>query len=550
MERFTLDEAFDILYTEILEEKLKEDISDLSSSLAENQQQLAESLDILIEAVVDVPQTSAVTADAKNKNKDSGGSYAAGGTGWADALKAYEDLDKVITKKASDMLGRSADSTDAARSKLGIDDYGHGGMRLPSPKPVTGMIEYTTIKDMKFPQNVIFFITQIVKWVKNNILNFIDKFSSIVRSMLGLKVSDPKFKESDLKLQMKKAKAIETKYMITGDEAYTKDRSFADILNGKSASTKIDPKKVRAVDVFDIDQSDISLLEGLDNILPGGESLSENFDDRRSEGTTTHVLRLDTSKDLLALRQSLDHFFDLFDNAFGSNDEKLFSVDDLEIMLDLFKKTMDAVWNPTHDSAYELGGKVNFGSDAISAAKLKDNLLRTRINTDQLKQAYVVTNKQINTIAQIIMNKNMLGASQMGIQFAYLSASTYEVMIELIKIIDVRLKEATAMDKKLQKMKKSYEKLTDELNKRRMALSSVSGMTYTTVLQKRINELFDGSRYMTETVQLRLNTLALYISELNDTRAILKNLAAVPSSAIRDAKSVGIFKKISAAFGR
>lgn len=549
MERFTLDEAFDIIYNEILEERLREDIADLSSSLAENQQQLAESLDILLELDELDTVDKTVKANAggnKTKPRSAEGSSGGDGMGWSDALSAYDRLSKAIDDRATAKL---ASTTDAARSKIGIDDYGHGGMRLASPQPVTGMIEYTTIKDMKFPQNVIFFITQIIKWVKNNILNFIDKFSNIVRSMLGLKASDPKFKESDLKLQLKKAKEIETKYMITGDEAYTKDRSFADILNGKSASTRVDPKKVRAVDVFDIDQSDIALLEGLDNILPESERLDEEYGDRDPK-TTTHVLRLDTSKDLLALRQSLDHFFDLFDNAFGSNDEKLFSVDDLEIMLDLFKKTMDAVWNPSHDSAYELGGRVNFGSDAISAAKLKDNLLRTRINTDQLKQAYVVTNKQINTIAQIIMNKNMLGASQMGIQFAYLSASTYEVMIELIKIIDVRLKEASAMDKKLQKMKKSYEKLTDELNKRRMALSSVSGMTYTTVLQKRINELFDGSRYMTETVQLRLNTLALYISELNDTRAILKNLAAVPSAAVSDARRSGIFKKISAAFGR
>lgn len=301
--------------------------------------------------------------------------------------------------------------------------------------------------------------------------------------------------------------------------------------------------------IFDIDSSDISLLEGIGNILPECDILDESVDDRGdSSDRTVHCLRLDTSKDLLALRQSLDHFFQLFDNAFGSNDEKLFSVDDLEIMLDLFHRTMDAVWNPSHDTALEIGGSVKFGSDAISAAKLRDNLLRTRINTDQLKQAYVVTNKQINTIAQIIMQKNMLGASQMGVQFAYLSASTYEIMIELLDVINVRLKEASAMEKKLQKMKKSYEKLTNELNRRRTALASVSGMTYTTVIQKRINELFDGSRFMTETVQLRLNTLALYISELNDTRAVLKNLAAVPASATRDIK--GMFGKMKLAFRR
>lgn len=539
--KFTLNEAFDVLYEEFLAEQLEEDIKSLSEDLEENQVQFMDSLDILSEALLIEAQTGDEVTEGEEGKKGGNGNKESKASGDDDS-KA-EKYDNVF-KHAMDMYDQM--SARAEKKFAGAAAKAEEEKALGSYKPTTQFVQVEKIGDMKFPQNIIFFITQLIKWIKNNILNFIDKFSNIVRSLLGLKAGDSRFSEKDLKLNLAKTREIETKYYVDGTEAYQTKRSFSDFLNGTRGQQV---SAVKPVSMFDVDYKDVKLFENI-NIFENGQLLTEAGDINYNEedrGHAVKVLRLDTSKDLFALKQSLEHFFELFDNAFGSNDEKLFSVEDLELMLQIFKSTLAAITDANAATkAVEIRGQLSFSGDAINATKLKDNLLRTKINTDNLKQAYVVTNKQINALAQIIMNKNLIGASQMGVQYAFLSASTYEIMIELIQIIDVRLKEAKAMESKLQKMKKSYESLVNVLDKRRAQLNAISGMTYTTVLQRRVNELYDGARYMTQTIQLRLNTLALYISELNDTRAILKNLNAIPESAMRQNRS--LFAKFKALF--
>ena len=536
--KFTLNEAFDVLYEEFLNEQLQEDITSLSEDLEENQNQFMDSLDILSEALL---------LEVKDlKSGEEGGEEGGKGKGKKDDDEDDVKGDKYenVYKHAMDMYDQM--SARAEKKFAGNISRADEEKGLGSYKPTAQFVQVEKIGDMKFPQNVIFFITQLIKWIKNNILNFIDKFSNIVRSLLGLRAGESRFSEKDLKLNLAKTKEIETKYYVDGTEAYETKRSFSDFLNGTRGQQV---SAVKPVSMFDVDYKDVKLFEGI-NIFTDGGVLNEAGDinyDEDNKSRSVKVIRLDTSRDLFALKQSLEHFFELFDNAFGSNDEKLFSVEDLELMLQIFKNTLAAITNSTEATkAIEIRGQLSFSGDAINATKLKDNLLRTKINTDNLKQAYVVTNKQINALAQIIMNKNLIGATQMGVQYAFLSASTYEIMIELIGIIDTRLKEAKAMEGKLQKMKKSYENLVSVLDKRRAQLNAISGMTYTTILQRRVNELYDGARYMTQTIQLRLNTLALYISELNDTRAILKNLNAIPESAMKQNRS--LFDKFKALF--
>jgi len=521
MEKFTLNEAFDKLYLMAQEEKLNEDLQDLRESFNDdNENQFLDSIKILQEALLlelapmtDVTEDDNTEKDQKKQDKDENKK----GTdkdnkGGLDKAIEKSEIGQVLSLYDT-MYHRAEDKILARHEKSNDMTY----------KPVPQYTEVTRIQDMKFPQNIIFFIKSLITWIKNNILAFIDKFSNIVRTLLGLKTAESKFSEKELKLNLNKSREIESKYVYNGEDAYAYEKKFSDVLNGRRGTLTT---TVKPVSMYNLDPSDVRLF-GFNESFNILQEAEHNYD-----ANGVKVIRLDTSRDLFALRQTLEHFFTLFDEAYGSNDEKLFSVEDLEAMLIIFKQTMAAFgsgYNQRH--ALEVQGQLMLNDDTINAERLKDNLLRTKINTDQLKGAYVTTNQQVKNIASIIGNKNLLGVTQMGVQYAFLSAATYEIMIELINIIDTRLAEAKELDKKLQKMKDSYIKLTQELDKKRAFINAASGMVYTTILQKKVNELYDAARYMTTTVKLRMETLTLYISELNDTRAILKNLNAIPASA-------------------
>lgn len=509
MEKFTLDEAFDILYTEALEEQLKEDIDDLLKE-QEEQAQFIDSLRILNDAMLfEVLQNGTDNTEdnrqtnTQSNNRNNNDDHVS--TKFGDIMAFYDKMSAEIDRKAAQ---RAADTVNAADNSY-------------KPAPLFTRVE--KFSDMKFPQNIIFFITQLLKWIKNNILNFIDKFSNVVRSLLGLEAGKGRFSKEDLKLKFNKAKDIETKYLITGSDAYKNITSFEDKLNKNFDNAEYASEirnNTKTIQLYDIPLNQArALTEDYNDI-----NIFSNLNEAQQE--TSKVISIDTSKDLFALKQSLEHFYDLFDNAYGSNDEKLFGIEDLEVMIELFKQTYNSLFSGKV-KAIEVSGSLSFES-GIDANKLKENLLRTRINTDNLKKAYVVTNKQINNISQIIMSKHLLGAADMGVSFAFLSASTYQIMIDLLDTINVRLREAKQMEKKLAKMKTAYENLVKSLEQRRASINAVSGITMTTVLQRRINELYDGARYMTQTVQLRMSALSLYISELNDTRVVLRNLNTAP----------------------
>lgn len=538
MDKFNLNEAFDKVFELSLQEKLNEDIDDLCEMFNNENNDFLDTITILQEALLlEFKEGDGSRPEDEDKDDDKKKTT----TGKKDDDK----LDKLSNELDSDHLNTISNiysqamaqydkmtkniSDKAMEKRIADQDMTY--------KPLIGFSEVTKMREMKFPSNIIFFITQFVKWIKNNVLNFIDKFSNIVRSLLGLETGKRKFNKDDLKLKLEKTRAIETKYVIGDQDVYRKDDDVIDFLSGEERySSKVKPVSLLNLPYDEVKRlgltEELNIFKNIE-LLSEGSFNSKEFDYGAHGTDSVNVIKLDTTKDLFALKQSLDHFFELFDSSYGSNDEKLFSIDDLEIMLKMFENTLKLLQNGANtDSALEIRGELTFTGDAINATRLKDNLLRTKINTDNLKAAYVVTNKQINQIAQIIMNKNLLGASQMGVQYAFLSASTYETMIQILEIIDARLKEAKDMEKKLNKMKTAYVKLTNALDAKRAKLNTLSGLTYTTIIQRKINELYDGARYMTQTVQLRLNTLALYISELNDTRAILKNLNAIPEATL------------------
>lgn len=527
MEKFTLDEQFDSLYEDLLEASIKHELQELlenDSTYYLNTLNLLEEYIVLNEWQPGDEDGEAMPIPA-GQNK---GKY--------DDIDKYDELQaKIIAKYEADQKKAYERAHIDAKREVGIDLEKQKQMYAAQPQ-----YEITQkITEMKFPQNVIFFLKSLFTWIKNHVLNFIDKITNILRSLIGLGAGKSRFTKEDLRFKLEKVQRIESEYLVNKDNAYKVSRSFSDILNGTPG--QILPA-VNPVSLIPIDAKEVKvfgkLFEGLE--LDGAQTLNELEDRKERE---VMYIRIDTTKDLFELQQTLQHFFDLFDNAYGSNEENLFSVEDLAIMLNVFKDTLQRIRNPKTATAVELSGNLVFDYDAISSAKLKDNLLRTKINTDNLKRAYQMTNQQVNTIAKIIMNKNLLGVSQLGVQYAALSASSYTVMIEILDIIDKRLKEAAVMEKKLQKMKKEYEELSQAIDRQRIILMSISGMTFTSILQRKINDLFMSAQYMTQTIQLRLNCLALYMSELNDTRAILKNLNAINEVNKREKKE-GIFSKI------
>ena len=382
--------------------------------------------------------------------------------------------------------------------------------------PISGFQQVTRISEMKFPQNIVFFITQLITWIKNLVLAFIEKFGNSVRLLLGIDKERRKsnFSEEDLKLKLNSVKEIATEYMFNPADNRDKDKK---------------------VSLISIPADQVEKYTGTYGILNASYELTEAIGEKTEkdsasdkaikQGPDVKVISFDTSKELIDLQHSLEHFVSLYNNAYGSNDEWMFGTDDLELMMNVFKQTYQSIKSgnvPTYDVAGTLTEV-----DTIDKNKLRENLIRTNTNTENLKKAYLETAKKIETISGIVGHKQLLGAQSMGIQYGFLSAASYEVMISLTRVINEYLRDAEKNEKKLHKMRDQYSKIAEELGKLRSAMQGVSSIAYTSIYQKRIDNLFMASRYMTQTVTLRLTTLGLYIKELRDIKELLINLNSV-----------------------
>lgn len=544
-EKFTLDEAFDILYSESLTEEISDNITELENENNYNTQCFTEALDILNEWNPTDLYPPAATEN-HDHNKDA----------YKDTNEHKEDDTKNVHEKEKNGLP-SLQQPAINIGSYNIPAYtGASSFDSETYKPVPGVAISTKISDMKFPQNVIAFIGSLITWIKNNVLNLIDKISNIFRAMLGLDPGKSKIRPEDLAFKSSQVKNIETKYSAyTSDpDVYKKSNDMNDkldaIFNPDHKSRMIPQNRVISQMIIPAN----SVSESLD-LIDGTKILCEDFTDPGSsykaanrDGGTINAVDIDISKDLIALEQSLDHFFDLFDNAFGSNNEKLFSTDDLQVILDMFKKSWKIIQHPSDSPVYSVNGSLT--KNIVSADKVRSNLINTKINTDNLKSAYVRTSDQINVIAKIIAQKNLLLSNNMGVQYALLSASSYDTMSSIMATIEKRLKDGSKMEKDLISMKKAYEKLINELEARRRALMTITNVSaYQSSVEKDLNDLYVSSKYMAQIVQLRLNALALYLNELNDAYAIIKNLNSVNIVNMHDNDHKhNIFKKFKQLF--
>ena len=481
-------------YLENEEKQFNKDLDTLFEELAVAQKESAEALDILQEYYKLVPLMEKDEEEGGHDGAPVGSDRGPARTG--ERKPPRETKGGEEPKNTQELLTKLFTVLNADR-ELDKDTF--------AP---TAIWSNTTIKDMKFPENIIFFIGQLIKWIKNVILYFIGKFVNLIRKLTG---SDNQMNLKFPTLDLTKTKKIENNIMSTS----------------LTASNK--PFSLLKVDSKDLELINRNLREGY--ILTEGsifDDIIDSVEDIRgkAEGSpkVNYVVSINFSKDLEDLRALIQHFYDLFDNAYGSNSEKLFDTEDLEIILKLIKEQFANIKNGGAPTTYALGGRA-IEVDAVNVYKVRDNLILTNSNITSLKEAYVKTMNKIRDISMIINGKEMLALSQYGVDYKLLTASTVNAMKTIIDSIPPRLKQAKQMEKKLINMKKAYEKFVNKLSETQRSVASISNVTFSTTYQKQISDILQSTRYMSDIVTLRLSALGLYIKELNDTRDLIHALA-------------------------
>lgn len=391
---------------------------------------------------------------------------------------------------------------------LGSGDNGHDNAidKSMTYQPMAAVSKVTRIQDMKFPKNIIFFIQQLIDWIKRVIFHFVEKFKNILRAWTGAKLWDTD--KDDLTFKLSAAKKLDT---VDAVPLYGNDHSIV---------------KAYKVDPANIDQY-IPITEGWLSKAEAeyGHGDDSNVTNRDAEGSKAApiIITFDLSKDITNMEELLQHFFDLFDNSFGSNNEYLYGTEDLEVLLRIFQDTMTSIRDGT-TGAYDLNGRL-VDANPIDASRVKDNLMRTNYNLENLKTAYSETSAKLADVAKIISHKELMMSSGIGETYRWLSSSTYQQMRNLQDIIRPRLKDADKMQTSLEKMQTKYERITAELQRMQQALVSVGDVVYTSAYQKKVTDLFNAARYMTQTITLRITAIGLYIKELKDIQQSVDTLA-------------------------
>ena len=389
--------------------------------------------------------------------------------------------------------------------KLGQITSGDEEIRY-SPAPRFEIVK--TIGEMKFPQNIVFFIKQLLSWIRNVVLYFFKRFTNFFKKMIG---RDVKPLDKDILSLKNLSQKIEKAKLL--------NFSF----NAAAAP------KTQVVRAYNIKAEDIKDFDKTVNKLFESTILKEN--EKRSI-----VVSIDLSNDLEAIQALLQHFFDLFDNAYGSNSEFLFGIDDMVLFLDTFEK---AFKNIGKIQSYEFDG-ITAEIEMIDSTRVKDNLIRTNLNVTQLKEAYMSISNKLEDVARIVANKQLIGATNMGASYKFYSASTYEFMLSILRTMAPRLKDAKDLEKKMKNMQEKYLKVTEKFEKlaRNLGYASYGNVTYTSIIQRKVSNLLLSAKYMTQTVTLRLSTLALYIKLLSDINETIINLNAINMSSKDIARGV------------
>jgi len=490
---FNITESFKAQYKTYLQEKAIE--SNYSKSLKEYedaQKHINEGFEIINSYFTVYPLLEKFTTeeeDEEDTNKRS----------TSDKAKSAE-VDKKVGETLSNVFNFLSKG-ESPRDQIG--DY----------QPVVGHATVQKISEMKFPENIIFFFQQLISWIVGLIKKFISFFTNAVQRLFGL--GEGEKYEDDIKLNLQRSKKIESLAMpLSNQKDYAAKRNF--------------PKAVSLVgfDINDFEKLQ-SLFEEPQYRSSLDRSAAKSVSTEDNEGKQVKAIDINISKEMEGIHQLLQYFFDLFDNSYGSNREHLFGTEDLEMLMQLFQATIKDLGEGTV-STTAISGKLT-SMQLLSADKLKDNLIRTKVNTDNLKKVYVQIQESVTNMLAVLSHKQLIAAEGLGVSYRFYSASTYVQMIKILDAVKPRVKQAEQMEKDLKKMQTIFDKLVVQLGKQRQVLLGFGQVTYTSVYQRKISELFDASRYVSQTISLRLATLGLFIRQIKDIQESIYNVNAINS---------------------
>ena len=479
---FRLDEAFEASWEKVLQESTRNQLDTILEDLDAEREAAERSFDIINEYLTICAECAMLT---EKTGAEVGSPDDSGNKKETDKSSSHEYDD--IINKLSNLLKNNNTSPKEDKSK--------------SYQPVPGMSLTQDFHSFKFPQNIIFLIGRIIDWVKRVVIYFVRVFENTIKSLLGVETTDLSDAEKDIKLKLTKTKELEK---VVGMEA---------LPNGSS--------KVKFATAYTANPNDVKkfVFLGESMINEDTAQLERNPADRQI------VISVDMSKDLLTLEQLLDHFLNLFDNAVGSNGEHLFDTTDLEMMLTLFKDTLYAIRDYRIGSHEVNGTAVEF--NPVDSRRVKDNLVRTNLNANALKEAYRNTKAAIKIVSTLLAQKQMILARNMGAQFAFYSSATYARMSRIIEIVKPRIKMASKLYNNLGKMRNAYERVISELQNYSKKLGAVGNMVYTTAYQRKVTNMYESARYMSQTVTVRMEALAEYIRTLDDIKEMIISLNSV-----------------------
>jgi hypothetical protein len=392
-------------------------------------------------------------------------------------------------------------------------------------EPAIGHVKMQSITDMRFPENIIFFFQQLISWIVNLVKKFISFFTNAVQRLFGLP-EGPRF-EDEIRLELQKSKKIES---IAMPLSFSKD--FGTKRNMPKAASVVsfppeDYEKIRSIVSTFSESTQLAEADPRERVKSTLDLPGKKVNPEFNEGRQIIAIDINISKEMEGIQQLLQYFLDLFDNSYGSNREYLFGTEDLEMLLEIFRTTIkDMVSGNISTTA--IAGKMT-SLDLLSADKLKDNLIRTKINTDNLKKVYVQIEQSIANMLAVLQHKQLVAAENLGINFRFYSASTYTQMIKILDAIKPRIKQAEQMEKELKKMRDVFDKIVVQLGKQRQILLGVGQISYSSLQQKKIEELFNSARYVNQTISLRLATLGLFIRQIKEVREAVYSANAINS---------------------
>jgi len=406
-------------------------------------------------------------------------------------------------KSSTDGNSKSGDDDDKKDNKATLEELISYLINMKakdsalSYKPES-FIKVERIGDMKFPNNLIFFLKQLALWIRNVVIFFINKILNAIRVLIGKPTKE--LDGNALKVSFEKA----SKLAVKGAEFHS----------DKPEDLK---QFVQVVDIEDLrEDASFASLFGLEPKTNGNNKGS-------NDKVISKVVVINVDKDLEDLRLTMTHFFDLFDQAYGSNSENLFDTGDLQLIFSLFKNTFKGLMKGEIPNVALVGGHAT-EIQAIDPAVVRNNLRLTQVNINSLKDAYQNTALTARKIMQMIQSKEMLMLTNFVGSGQTLSASTLSVIIGMNQAIGAKQKEVVKLGRKLEKTREMYENLTKKLGSLQKSVVNIGSIQYSTIFTKRVKDLFDASRDMTDIVKLRLSACALYLAELKGIRDTLSAL--------------------------